>query len=177
MGEPLLKEALRASAITLTLTLGVASCGNVAVAEPPAMVAASKPVMPPTPIASPSDPAQTGYQPSAYKGRKFRKTQERLRRCIGQREGRFQYWGTGGDGRYQSTYQMTPALLRGAAWMMRPELIAEYGKQGAHVFRVLLRTPGHLWSRFYMDAAFYTVLNARGELSGLGHWKAGRYAC
>jgi hypothetical protein len=101
-----------------------------------------------------------------------------LRRCIGQREGRFFYGGTGSNGYYESTYQMTDALVRGAAWMMRPELIDQFGRrEGVRVFRVLLRTPGHLWSRYYMDAAFYTVLNAHGELSGRSHWAGGRYAC
>ena len=164
-----MREAVLATALILATPTTVA-------AEQPIAATHAMPE-PPAPTARKSDPNQTGWQPSAYRGRKFRAAQERLRRCIGQREGRFQYWGTGGDGRYQSTYQMTPALLRGAAWMMRPELIATYGKQGAHVFRVLLATPGHLWSRFYMDAAFYNVLNARGELSGLGHWSGGRWAC
>ncbi len=172
LGGGLMGRAARAAAVTVCITL--ASCTQVA-AEPPAKTSVH--VAPPPPTASPSDPAQHGYQPSAYRGSKFRKTQERLRRCIGQREGRFNYSGTGGNGRYQSTYQMTPALLRGAAWMMRPELIATYGKPGAAVFRVLLHTPGHRWSRFYMDAAFYTILNARGDLSGLHHWNGGRYVC
>jgi len=131
----------------------------------------------PAPISAVNDPKQRGYQPSAYKGNKYRQSQERLRRCIGQREGRFFYGGTGSNGLYQSTYQMTVPLLRGAAWMMRPELVANYGKQGVHIFNTLLHTPGHKWSRFYMDAAFYTVLNAHSDLSGLKHWNGGRYAC
>ena len=166
-GAALLKSAVLATAILLASPTAV-------VAEPPVV---STHATPPAPTASKSDPNQTGWQPSAYRGWKFRAAQERLRRCIGQREGRFQYWGTGGNGRYEGPYQMTDALVRGAAWMMRPELIATYGKQGAHVFRVLLRTPGHRWSRFYMDAAFYAVLNARGDLSGISKWSGGRWRC
>lgn len=125
-----------------------------------------------------SDPIQTGVQDSAYTGKFFRESQERWRKCIGQREGRFQYWGTGANGRYESTYQMTDALVRGAAWMMRPELKRMFGKErGTAISEKLLRTPGSKWHRFYMDMAFYVVLNWNGDWSGKKHWAGGRYPC
>lgn len=129
-------------------------------------------------VAHKSDPVMTGVQASAYTGKFYRAKQERWRKCIGQREGRFQYWGTGANGRYESTYQMTDALVRGAAWMMRPELQRMFGKQqGKAISEKLLRTPGHKWHRFYMDMAFYTILNWDHDWSGKRHWAGGRYAC
>ena len=74
----------------------------------------SMPVDPPQPTASVSDPDQTGKQPSAYEGRKYRPEHEQFRLCVAQREGRFQYGVTGSNGFYESTYQMTDALVRGA---------------------------------------------------------------
>jgi hypothetical protein len=138
---------------------------------------ASMPVDPPPPTALVSAASQNGLQPSAYTGRKYRAKFEQFRRCVGQREGRFQYFVTGANGFYESTYQMTDALVRGAAWEMRPELVAMWGKRGAAIFHVLLDAPGHRWSRFYMDMAFWTILNARGDLSGARHWAGGRFSC
>ena len=129
-------------------------------------------------VAHRSQPIQSGVQDSAYTGKFFREHQERWRKCIGQREGRFQYWGTGADGRYESTYQMTDALVHGAAWMIRPELKRMFGKErGIAISNKLLRTPGHKWHRFYMDMAFYTILNWEREWDGKQHWAGGRYAC
>jgi len=125
-----------------------------------------------------ADPIQTGIQDSAYKGKYYQKSQERTRKCIGQREGRFQYWGTGSHGLYQSTYQMTAPLVRGAAWMMGPELRHMFGKkQGDKIQYRLLHTQGKNWHRFYMDMAFYTIANWHGVGKGLHHWNGGRYAC
>jgi hypothetical protein len=138
---------------------------------------ASMPVEPPPPTASVTDPGQRGLRPSAYQGSKYRERDEQYRRCVGQREGRFQYFVTGSNGFYESTYQMTDALVRGAAWEMRAELIDTWGRDGWRTFRVLLVTPGHRWSRFYMDMAFWTILNARGERSGARHWAGGRFSC
>jgi hypothetical protein len=137
----------------------------------------SMPSSPPPPTASVSDPDQTGRQPSAYTGRKYRAEHEQFRLCVAQREGRFQYGVTGSNGFYESTYQMTDALVRGAAWEMRDELVDTWGRAGWRTFRVLLRTPGRNWSRFYMDMAFWTILNARGDLSGARHWAGGRFTC
>lgn len=124
------------------------------------------------------NPIQTGIHNSAYTGKFYRKTQERVRKCIAQREGRGQYWGTGSHGLYQSTYQMTAPLVRGAAWMMGPELRHIFGKKkGNQIQYKLLHTQGKYWHRFYMDMAFYTIANWKGVGTGLHHWNGGRYAC
>jgi len=134
---------------------------------------------PPPVVATKSDPNQTGVQPSAYTGKFYLKGRfENYRKCIGQREGRFQYWGTGNNGRYQSTYQMTHALVRGAAWMMYPEMKKWWGTETAKQVRdTLLSTKGSHWSRFYMDMAFYTILSWDAPGSGAHHWAGGRFSC
>jgi hypothetical protein len=133
---------------------------------------------PPPPTASKTDPNQTGRQPSAYTGKYFNKSMEPYRQCVAQREGRHQYWVTGSNGKYQSTYQMTDALVRGAAWMITPELKKVFGVSQAQKIRdTLLNTPGHKWARYYMDMAFWTVLNWDGQASGQHHWRGGRFSC
>lgn len=129
-------------------------------------------------FAAKSDPDQTGMAPSAYRGEYFRASQESVRRCIGQREGRFQYWGTGSNRRYQGTYQVTDALAVGAAWMMRRELRRDYGRTvGNEISRQLRLTPAHKWSRYFQDALWFTVANWNGDGSGLKHWANGRWSC
>jgi hypothetical protein len=136
------------------------------------------PAIAPAPVAAKSDPNQTGLQPSAYKGDYFDPTMEPYRRCVAYREGRFQYWGTGANGRYESTYQMSDALVVGAAWMMTDELKATFGpEKGLEIRDTLLDTPGRKWSRYYMDMAFWTVVNWEGRASGASHWAAQKTAC
>jgi hypothetical protein len=128
-------------------------------------------------LAGKADPGQTGIQPSAYVGRYYRAALEPFRKCIAQREGRGQYWITGSGGRYQSTYQMTPALVRGAAWMMTAELKAMHPKAWRGIRDTLLRTPGSRWHRQYMDQAFWTIVNWDHDLAGAPHWAGGRFHC
>ncbi len=137
----------------------------------------SMPAVPPPPTASVSDPLQKGLRPSAYEGAKYRERDEQFRRCVAQREGRFQYFVTGSNGFYQGTYQFTSALARGAAWMMTAELRSAYPRQWRAIRNTLLDTPMHQWSRFYQDAAFWTVLNWEGNASGARHWAGGRFQC
>lgn len=135
---------------------------------------------PPMPavIAAESDPNQTGLQNSAYQGIYYDETLEPYRQCVAQREGRHHYSIVGENGRYQSTYQMTPALVRGAAWMMTGELKHEYGiTKGLRIRNILLNAPGHTWARRWMDQAFWTILNWRGSGSGVHHWAGGRFSC
>jgi len=137
------------------------------------------PSTPPAVVATRQDPNQTGIKDSAYKGKFYLKGRfEPYRKCVAFREGRGQYWGTGSHGLYQSTYQMTAPLVRGAAWMMGPELRRMFGvKQGNVIQYRLLHTKGSKWSRFYMDMGFYTILNWKGPGEGDKHWHGGRYGC
>ena len=137
---------------------------------------AAMPITPPTVSVSVDDPAQTGVRGSAYTGKYYRASQETYRKCVGQREGRFQYFGTGSNNYYEGTYQMRDALFTGAAWMLSRELKATYANWEV-VRAQLLDTPGHKWGRFWQDMAFYTVLNWRGDGVGASHWAGGRYGC
>jgi hypothetical protein len=131
------------------------------------------------PVAVPKTAAsQTGVQPSAYTGRYYDPTQEPYRMCVAQREGRGQYWGTGSNGMYLGTYQMTIPLARGAVWMMGRELKATHGKKrGREIRRQLHATKPTLWHRHYWDMAFYTILNWEHRGSGAHHWAGGRFHC
>ena len=138
----------------------------------------SMPAQPIPVLAERHHPIQTGVQDSAYTGKFYRESQETKRRCIGQREGRFQYWGTGGNGRYEGTYQVLDALAVGAGWMMRDELRDMWGLTvGTQIARTLRATPAHKWHRYYQDMMFYTIANWNGDGTGLKHWKGGRYVC
>ena len=140
------------------------------------LVPTAMPITPPSVSVSVDDPAQTGVRGSAYTGKYYRASQENYRKCVGRREGFFQYWGTGSMGFYEGTYQMTDALFTGAAWMIGRELKATYANWEV-VRAQLLDTPGHKWGRFWQDMAFYTVLNWRGDGVGASHWAGGRYGC
>jgi len=121
---------------------------------------------------------ETGYKPSAYTGHYYDHRFEGLRKCIGQREGRWNYSGTGDNGRYVGTYQFTRPLAQGATWMMEKEWRKLYGSKQAKTMRLTLQhTDPTKWSRAVWDQAFWTVLSYRGSLSGLKHWNGGRYHC
>ena len=133
---------------------------------------------PPPVVALRIDPNQTGRQPSAYRGEYFEEAMEPYRKCVGQREGRFQYWVTGSFSRFFGTYQMTGELVTGAAWMMGAELKSLYGPStGREIRDTLLGTPGNKWARYYADMAFWTVLNWESRGSGAHHWAGGRFSC
>lgn len=137
-------------------------------------------VTPPTPpsvVATRSDPDQTGVRSSAYTGRYYRAVDEGYRRCIFTRESNANYASTGNNGGYQGGYQMTRALARGAAWMMAPEIRANWPDHWRLVRDLLLDTPASRWSRYWQDAAFWTVLNWDHDRRGAFHWSGGRWAC
>ena len=139
---------------------------------------AGMPADPPPVKTSKNAPSQTGIEPSAYRGKHYRPGQEPYRKCVAQREGRGQYWGTGGNGYYLGTYQMSRPLTRGAVWMMTKELRAVYGdRRGKQIRDRLFDTKPTKWHRFYWDMAFYTVLNWDHAASGAKHWRGGRFHC
>lgn len=150
-----------------------------------ALTAALTLAAPPAAADLPADPPKInppgkveGRQPSAYRGKFYISEQEPYRMCVAQREGRFQYWGTGGNGYYLGTYQMSKPLTRGAVWMMTPELRDMFGdKRGKRIRDRLFATKPTKWGRFYWDMAFYTVLNWEGRASGIKHWAGGRFHC
>ena len=119
-----------------------------------------------------------GPGPSRYIGRYYYEADEPFRRCIAQREGRWNYDGTGANGRYQGTFQMTPELVRGAVWMASKEWAHLYGKDVARSMRVQLHNAKPTsYSREVWDQLFWTVLNWDGPRSGAHHWAGGRFTC
>lgn len=134
--------------------------------------------MPSTPPPLLTEVKETGPQPSEYRGKFYNPADENYRLCVAQREGRHQYWGTGSNGLYVGTYQMTRALARGAVWMMAKEWRAQYGARTAREMRITLHsTHPRKWSRAVWDQAFWTVLNWEGPRSGAHHWRGGRFSC
>lgn len=145
-----------------------------------AVLAAALAVVPmtdaPPPLFSPGQ--DQGSAPSAYTGRYYNPTDEGYRKCVAQREGRFQYWVTGANGRYVGTFQFTRALARGAVWMMAKEWADLYGPAKARDMRHKLHAVDPTrWSREVWDQAFWTVLNWNGPRSGAKHWRGGRFTC
>ena len=57
---------------------------------------------------------RTGVQPSLYRGKYYRPSLERIRRCIVRRESSGHYFSVSHSGTYRGAYQMSPALARGA---------------------------------------------------------------
>ena len=121
---------------------------------------------------------RTGVQPSLYRGKYYRPSLERIRRCIVRRESSGHYFSVSHSGTYRGAYQMSPALARGATWMMFPEFKSILGEKAAEVAMLRLRTtPMHKWTRFWQDAAFSTVYNWEHPNSGASHWRATNRGC
>ncbi len=118
-----------------------------------------------------------GVEPSMYQGRFFQASIETKRRCIAERESEGQYDVVSRNG-YYGAYQMSPALARGATWMMSREHRVILGDQAAvRVLAKLRDTPLSEWPRYWQDAAFSTIYNWRGTGSGAAHWRGGRWHC
>jgi hypothetical protein len=121
---------------------------------------------------------RSGVQPSLYRGKYYRPSLERIRRCIVRRESSGHYFSVSRSGTYRGAYQMSPALARGATWMMFPEFKSILGEKAAEVAMLRLRTtPMHKWTRFWQDAAFSTVYNWEHPNSGASHWRATNRGC
>ena len=121
---------------------------------------------------------RTGVQPSLYRGKYYRPSLERVRQCIVSRESSGHYFSVSHSGTYRGAYQMSPALARGATWMMFPEFKKILGEKAAEVAMLRLRTTSmHKWTRFWQDAAFSTVYNWEHANSGASHWRATNRGC
>ena len=121
---------------------------------------------------------RTGVQPSLYRGKYYRPSLERIRRCIVSRESSGHYFSVSHSGTYRGAYQMSPQLARGATWMMFPEFKNIMGEKAAEVAMLRLRnTSIHKWTRFWQDAAFSTVYNWEHPNSGASHWRATNRGC
>ena len=128
-------------------------------------------------FSSPATLDRVGVQPSLYRGKYFRPSVERIRRCIVQRESSGHYTSVSHNG-YRGAYQMLAALGRGATWMMLKEHRALLGDAAAEIAMAKLRaTPLSKWTRYWQDAAFSTIYNWTQTNSGAKHWRGGRWRC
>lgn len=128
-------------------------------------------------FASPQTLDTVGVQASMYRGRFYRPSVERERRCIVRRESSGHYTSVSHNG-YRGAYQMSTALARGATWMMLPEFTRIMGATAAERAMERLRaTPTHRWTRYWQDAAFSTIYNWKHAKSGAHHWDATRHHC
>lgn len=119
-----------------------------------------------------------GIEPSLYRGKFFNATAEEKRLCIVKRESEGEYDVVNPGGNYFGAYQVSRALARGATFMMLPEHKKLMGTAKAkEVLSKLRSKPMNAWPRYWQDAAFHTVINWEGTLSGAAHWAGGRWHC
>lgn len=119
-----------------------------------------------------------GIEKSLYRGRYFKPSVERERRCIMQRESGGRYWAVSPTGKYRGAYQVSPDLARGVTWMMLPEHKKIMGPRAAREAMAKLRKkPMNTWPRYWQDAAFHTVMNWEHTGSGGSHWAGTRVGC
>lgn len=119
-----------------------------------------------------------GVERSLYRGKFYTQASEDKRLCVVRRESEGFYNVVNPGGNYFGAYQVSRSLARGATWMMLKEHKKLMGKK--HAKRVLARLrskPMNTWPRYWQDAAFHTVINWNGPLSGASHWAGGRWHC
>lgn len=122
------------------------------------------------------DPIQVGPKThnspvSLYQGRHYVERHNRKRICVRHRESKHDYRAVSKSGRYRGAYQFSPALARGAAWMIQAELRATGTPKGeaVRIGRELRAHPMNQWAPFFQDLAFWLVWD-QGE--GRSHWRA-----
>lgn len=119
-----------------------------------------------------------GVEKSLYRGKYYNKTAETKRLCIVKRESEGHYDVVNPSGAYRGAYQVSASLARGATWMMLKEHKKLMGTKAAKkVLSNLRGKPMNQWPRYWQDAAFHTIINYKGTLSGASHWAGGRWHC
>lgn len=113
-----------------------------------------------------------GVQESLYQGKWYNpKRGERFRLCVIDRESRGYYRAANKRSSARGAYQFLDSQWRDSlVWMLRPE-----ARKNGLVKQVdkLRNKPIHEWSRYWQDAAFWTVYR-NGK--GAKHWGTfGRY--
>jgi hypothetical protein len=122
------------------------------------------------------DPIQVGPKThnspvSLYQGRHYVERHNRKRICVRHRESKHDYRAVSKSGRYRGAYQFSPALARGAAWMIQAELRATGTpkREAIRIGRELRAHPMNQWAPFWQDFAWWLVWD-QGE--GRSHWRA-----
>jgi hypothetical protein len=182
---------------TAAFAEGADETAPTAVSTPAVEAAASTPEPVDVPIPAPAEPPaptlhermldftmksedtldMRGVEPSLYRGTYYRASVEPKRQCVAKRESEGFYDVVSHDG-YFGAYQMSPALAKGATWMMLKEHKTLLGDEVAtRVLATLRETPVNEWPRYWQDAAFSTVYNWKHTGSGAKHWRGGRWHC
>jgi len=118
---------------------------------------------------SPLATKMNGIKPSLYRGKYYMPNKgEDFRRCVINRESSGRYKAANTSSSARGAYQFLDSQWRESlVHMMRPEA----RKNGLlPQLRKLNNKPIHKWSRYWQDAAFWTVLNYEAPLSGSHHW-------
>lgn len=119
-----------------------------------------------------------GVERSLYRGRYFHPRAEEKRLCIVRRESEGHYDVVNPGGNYFGAYQVSRPLARGVTYMLVREHRDLVGPDRAQqILADLRRTPMNEWPRYWQDAAFHTIMNWEGPLSGASHWAGGRWTC
>lgn len=104
-----------------------------------------------------------GYAESLYQGKWFHEKWEDERKCIMNRESRFNYKAANKSSTARGAYQFLDSQWRESlTHMLMPE-----HKDHREEVKALRDKPIHKWSRYWQDAAFYTAWR-HGE--GKHHW-------
>lgn len=104
-----------------------------------------------------------GFATSLYQGKWFKKKWEDERQCIMDRESNFNYRAANKSSSARGAYQFLDSQWRESLTHM---LMPEHRDRKQEV-KALREKPIHKWSRYWQDAAFYTVWR-HGD--GKHHW-------
>lgn len=119
-----------------------------------------------------------GVERSLYRGRFFHPQAEEKRLCIVRRESEGHYDVINPGGNYFGAYQVSRPLARGVSYMLVGEHRELLGPERAkRILADLRETPMNEWPRYWQDAAYHTIMNWEGPLSGASHWAGGRWTC
>lgn len=144
------------------LTIAILTAATITTA--PAVAASSHPAQ------SPRAADLMGIEASLYRGEHYNpKRWEAFRRCVVQRESRGNYRAANTSSSARGAYQFLDRSWRESlVWMLLPE----HKPLGlADEVRALADKPIHHWNRYWQDAAFWTVINAKP--GAWQHWRGG----
>ena len=122
------------------------------------------------PASSPRAYDMKGIEPSLYRGKHFNPDRwEKFRLCVIHRESRGNYRAANSRSSARGAYQFLDRSWRDSlVWMLLPE----HRKLGmAKQVKKLRKKPIHKWNRYWQDAAFWTVINAKP--GNWRHWQGG----
>ena len=119
-----------------------------------------------SPAAVPADGNSPSVQRSTYTGKHYNPAWEDWRRCVVWRESRDNTRAANKSSSARGLYQFLDNAWRDSlVWM----LIPEHRDRRAEL-EAMRAKPIHRWSRYWQDAAFWTVLN---DGAGAKHWAYG----